>query len=178
MSNPTPNETLEGAMGHHVHNPDDPLPGGKGAAHTVDYSPDTITHAKLPPSEVGDTQDFQPHHGGTHHQHSPQRYPKHTEAGVRCGNDTTLPTDRKGVDDLGQQRQEVETEPTSRKAKEVSAPHIEKRDEFNIAQVPANAYDDETLNTTHSTEPRVGDHSTNNPSIGDKIIGKTTEVNI
>ncbi|KAG5651536.1 hypothetical protein H0H81_008298 [Sphagnurus paluster] len=30
---------------HHLHNPDEPLPGAKGSARTTDYSADTIDHA-------------------------------------------------------------------------------------------------------------------------------------
>ena len=98
MSNPISNEPLEGSIGHHVHNPNEPLPGAKGAAPAVDYSPDTITHAKLPPTEVGDTQDLKPHHSGTHHQHVPHHYPGHTEPGVAC--DTATRTgEPSGTDD-------------------------------------------------------------------------------
>jgi len=52
------NEPIDLTVKHHVHRDDEPLPGARGGAHTVDYTPDVIDHTKLPPSEEGDTQDL------------------------------------------------------------------------------------------------------------------------
>ncbi|KAF8153988.1 hypothetical protein B0H34DRAFT_719922 [Crassisporium funariophilum] len=64
---------------HHIHGDSEPIPGARGAAPTVDYTPETIERTRLPPSEEGNTQDFAPRadlhsghtHGNTHHNATP-----------------------------------------------------------------------------------------------------------
>ncbi|KAF9478596.1 hypothetical protein BDN70DRAFT_39025 [Pholiota conissans] len=72
MSNPI-SHLPQSPVSHHVHRDDEPLPGARGAAPTVDYSPNAIQQAVLPPSEVGETQNFHPpgspHHDTTHPHH-------------------------------------------------------------------------------------------------------------
>ncbi|KIM41947.1 hypothetical protein M413DRAFT_445146, partial [Hebeloma cylindrosporum] len=134
MSAPVSNQPLEGSIGHHhVHNPNEPLPGSRGAAPTVDYSPETIARTTLPPSEVGDTQDFHPHHSSTHYQHAPHHHPGHAEAGVTSTGPDTSSTRPSG----------------------------------NVHGQPAIQ---PTGSDDHSTR------SDNKPSVGDKIVGKATEL--
>ncbi|KAF8970562.1 hypothetical protein BDZ97DRAFT_1914462 [Flammula alnicola] len=92
MTNPISNQAMDASLSHHVHSDEELLPGSRGAAPTVDYSPDTIEHATLPPSEVGETQNFQPHEGAHHHTHTHEHFKGHDDAtGSRCGEETNLP---------------------------------------------------------------------------------------
>lgn len=73
MSNPISHQPI---ISHHVHSDNEPLPGARGAAPAVDYTPETIEHAKLPPSEVGNTQDFAPHPKTVHNEEFPTVLPE------------------------------------------------------------------------------------------------------
>ncbi|KAH9476820.1 hypothetical protein JR316_0010735 [Psilocybe cubensis] len=88
MSNPISHQPI---ISHHVHSDNEPLPGARGAAPAVDYTPDTIEHARLPPSEVGNTQDFAPH--PQPHQTAPQYQQDDTSKGL-----PELPTEHHEAD--------------------------------------------------------------------------------
>lgn len=55
------NESMHTGPQHHLHSDNEPLPGSKGGAATVDYTPETINQTRLPPSEEGTTQNLTPH---------------------------------------------------------------------------------------------------------------------
>ncbi|KAF8904768.1 hypothetical protein CPB84DRAFT_1772778 [Gymnopilus junonius] len=90
MSNPFSDQSVTASLNHHhVHRQDEPLPGAKGGDPTVDYSPDTMEHVKLPITEEGNTQDLTPHHPHLHHPH-PHHHDPATQApvGASLGGDT------------------------------------------------------------------------------------------
>lgn len=77
MSNPISHQPLTGSvLTHHVHSENEPLPGARGAAPAVDYTPETIQHIKLPPSEEGDTQNFTQHKNTEHRKETPVSEPE------------------------------------------------------------------------------------------------------
>ena len=80
-TNPLSEEIRAGPQ-HHLHSDNEPLPGSKGGATTVDYTPETIDETRLPPSEEGTTQDLT-----YHHRH---RGTKDIYLAVTCADCTTL----------------------------------------------------------------------------------------
>jgi hypothetical protein len=85
-SNTNPlNEGIRAGPQHHLHSDNEPLPGSKGGATTIDYTPETIDETRLPPSEEGNTQDLTYH--THHHRH---RGTKALYLAVTCTDRTTL----------------------------------------------------------------------------------------
>ncbi|KAF8968734.1 hypothetical protein BDZ97DRAFT_1755032 [Flammula alnicola] len=186
MTNPISNQAMDTSLGHHVHSDEELLPGSRGAAPTVDYSPDAIEHAKLPPSEEGETQNFQPHEGAHHHTHTHEHFKGHDDAtGSRCGEETNLPESKTSTAPVPAyvgpttEKRDFTTPSSSSSATNPPVkeePHLPET-KTSTAPVPADVgptppKKDFTAPPSSSSAPTP----TVNPSLGNKIIGKTEEL--
>lgn len=149
MSNPISHEPLSGnPLGHHIHRENEPLPGARGAASTVDYSPDNIEHSRLPPSEVGDSQNFHPSERAVYHDTPAPETTAHAFGGST--------TERSG---------------------DFSGPTLARHNEEPLmSPYDIDGQPNQPLGAAAAANTPHIDDVSHKPSIGDKIIGKTEQV--